>query len=103
MYTRYIMDVHKEREERHEVGVRDLRRQLSRWLGLAAQGHEVVVTDRGKPVARIIGVEGATALRRLIDEGLVQQPEGRRVSSRDIRRVTATGGGVAELVAEQRT
>ena len=99
MYTRFTMDVHKERQE---VGVRDLRRKLSHWLGLAAQGQEVVVTDRGRPVARIIGVEGATVLQRLIDEGLVQQPEGRRVPSRDIRKVTAAGG-VAELVAEQRT
>jgi len=98
MYTYVAMDVHKKRQE---VGVRDLRQQLSHWLGLAAQGQEVVVTDRGKPVARIIGVEGAAALQRLIDEGLVQQPEGRRVSSRDIRKVKAAGR-VAELVAEQR-
>lgn len=36
---------------RHEVGIRDLRNALSRWITKVREGDQVVVTDHGKPVA----------------------------------------------------
>lgn len=36
-----------------EVGVRELRNSLSRYLHKVREGETIVVTDRGKPVARI--------------------------------------------------
>jgi len=35
-----------------EVGVRELRTNLSQWIARAKRGQEVVITERGKPVAR---------------------------------------------------
>jgi prevent-host-death family protein len=37
------------------VGVRELRENLKDYLERAKTGEEVVITERGKPVARLIG------------------------------------------------
>jgi prevent-host-death family protein len=51
------------------VGIRKFRENLSHYLDLVREGREVVViTDRGKPVARL---EGPSNLERLIAEGKV--------------------------------
>ena len=60
-----------------EVGIRELRADLSRWLKRVREGEEVLVTERGNPVARIVPVTGHRHLDRLIAEGVVtpaQQP-----------------------------
>ncbi|MGH8899541.1 MAG: type II toxin-antitoxin system Phd/YefM family antitoxin [Egibacteraceae bacterium] len=83
-----------------EVGVRELRDHLSRYLDRVRDGDELVVTDRGRAVARIIPVAGERALDRLVAEGLIEpapEPERRRPQ----RRVSARGQ-VSDLVAEQR-
>jgi prevent-host-death family protein len=40
-----------------EVGVRELKARLSAYLAAVQQGKEVIVTDRGRPVARIVPVD----------------------------------------------
>jgi prevent-host-death family protein len=59
------------------VGIRKFRENLSHYLDLVGEGREVVViTDRGKPVARL---EGPSNLERLIAEGRVipaKRPKG---------------------------
>jgi prevent-host-death family protein len=54
-----------------EVGIRELRADLSRWISRVREGDEILVTDRGKPVARIVAVGGERKIDRLIREGLV--------------------------------
>lgn len=54
-----------------EVGVRELRENLSAWLDRAAAGEEIVVTERGKPKARLTAAE--TLLDRLAREGKVRR------------------------------
>ena len=83
-----------------EAGIRDLRDHLSRYLDRVQAGEELTVTDRGRPVARLIPVEDERAFERLVAEGLIQLPAGRR-RSRPSRRVQAEGT-VSDLVAEQR-
>ena len=36
-----------------DVAITELRANLSLWLDEARSGHEVVITDRGVPVARL--------------------------------------------------
>jgi prevent-host-death family protein len=57
-----------------EVGVRELKARLSEFLGRVAAGEEVVVTDRGRPVARIVSFTAASAVERGIDEGWIEAP-----------------------------
>lgn len=54
-----------------EVGIRQLRADLSRFVKRVRSGEQIVVTDRGKPVARLVPVEGERTIDRLIREGLV--------------------------------
>jgi prevent-host-death family protein len=56
--------------ERMEVGIRELRLNLSRYVARVRDGAEVIVTDRGHPVARLGPLEnGETKRARLIREG----------------------------------
>lgn len=81
-----------------EVGVRELHDRLSEYLERVEGGSEVVVTRRGRPVARLSGL-GERPLDSLARRGLVRMPEG----SRSPRSAQIKGtGSVSDLVSEQR-
>jgi prevent-host-death family protein len=82
-----------------EVGVRELRNHLSRYLDRVRGGDEVVVTDRGRAIARVVPVGGERVLDRLIAEGIVTPA--RQPKRPAVRRVR-TKGTVSDLVGEQR-
>lgn len=84
-----------------EVGIRELRDNLSKWIGRAKRGQDVLITERGKPVARLTRVEESPALERLIAKGIVTPA---RHPKTKIRRgdLIKTKGGVSDLVKEQR-
>ena len=84
-----------------EVGVRELKNHLSRYLERVRAGDEVIVTDRGRPIARLTPLDdSANTLARLVELGVVQPPSSRE-RSRPARGVRAKGS-VSELVADQR-
>ena len=82
-----------------EVGIRDLRNQLSRYLETVREGGEIVVTDHGRAIARLMPLEEPRAIDRLIAEGIVTpaRPKQRKVTKR-----TRARGTISDLVAEQR-
>lgn len=85
-----------------DVAVSELRAHLSDWLARVGEGHEVVITERGMPVARLLSVDGASALDRLVDEGVIARPvrQGRPLAAgRDLPRPRRP---VADRVSEQR-
>ena len=84
-----------------QVGVRRLRDHLSEYLALVREGTEIVVTDRGRPVARIVSNAGGDRLQELIERGLVT-PASSPKRSRTGKRLARARGSVSELVAEQR-
>jgi prevent-host-death family protein len=86
---------------RIEVGVRDLKNNLSRYLDEVESGVEVVVTDRGLPIARLSGIDatGGDKLAALVEAGLVRPPTS-KVRRRPVP--LKSDGSVSELVAEQR-
>jgi len=51
-----------------------LRASLSCWIERARAGEEVVVTDRGTPVARPLPVDTAPLLDRLVQHGVLSKP-----------------------------
>ena len=82
-----------------EVGVRELRNHLSRYLDRVRGGDEVVVTDRGRAIARVVPVGGQRVLDRLIAEGIVtpaRQPKQPAAKPREAE------GTVSDLVGDQR-
>ncbi|MEJ5945672.1 type II toxin-antitoxin system prevent-host-death family antitoxin [Pseudokineococcus basanitobsidens] len=85
-----------------DVSVTDLRADLAAWISRAREGEDVVVTDRGAPVARLTAVEQVSLLDRLTREGLLSRPApGSRPRATDVPRVRAHGD-VSGLVGEQR-
>ena len=89
------------RSEPIEVGVRDLRDHLSRWLGQVKNGRELVITERGRPVARLTSASGGSKLAELIAAGLVT-PASAPAEPAGIRPLPRPKASVADLVSEQR-
>jgi prevent-host-death family protein len=85
---------------KREVGVRELHDQLSRYVQHAAAGGEVVVTMRGRRVARLAPASGDDALADLRARGLVQEPEREWIPQASER--ASPTAPVSDLVAEQR-
>jgi len=82
-----------------EVGVRDLHDRLSEHLERVAAGQDVVVTRRGKPIARLTAIDPEDPLSELARRGLVTPPR----RPRDRRRPTLRPRRpVSDLVVEQR-
>jgi prevent-host-death family protein len=82
-----------------EVGVRELRNNLSRYLDRVQAGEEVVVTDRGRAIARMLPLSGERTIDRLVARGLVTPA---KQAKRPTTRPVKTTGAVSDLVGEQR-
>lgn len=82
-----------------EVGVRELRDHLSRYLEQVQAGAEVVITDRGRAIARVLPIGQERTIDRLIREGLVTPTRHRE---RRRPKPLKTTGPVSDLVAKQR-
>ncbi len=85
-----------------DAPVTELRAHLSDWLERVRRGEEVVVTDRGVPVARLLGMSATATLQRLAAGGVI----GRDVPA---RRPTAAGRerprarrSASEIISDQR-
>lgn len=82
-----------------EIGVRELRDTLSKQLQRVREGHSVTVTDHGKPIARIVPLEGQSVFERLVAEGKItpaKRPHGPAPEP------VITGVVISDLLAEQR-
>ena len=84
-----------------DVAISTLRAELLSWIDRARAGEEIVVTDRGIPVARLLAVETAPLLEDLTQRGVLSRPRGDRPAARGLVRARASGP-VSDLVSEQR-
>jgi len=85
-----------------DVPVSELRAHLREWLERAREGEEVVVTDRGVPVARLLGISAAAILERLAAEGVIGMPESAQRPPASGHSRPRSRRSVAKLVSEQR-
>jgi prevent-host-death family protein len=86
---------------RSEVGIREFKNGLSGYIDRVRDGEEVIVTDRGRPVARLSAIDASQdRLAELVAAGIVRPPSSfdRYLPKRRIK----AKGSVSELVAEQR-
>jgi prevent-host-death family protein len=85
-----------------EVGVRELRSRLSYWLGRAAEGEEVIVTERGRPRARITPLGWEERRRQLIEQGVISPARTPKmpIDLDDLPEIR--GGSLSDIVIEQR-
>jgi prevent-host-death family protein len=58
-------------EARKDVGVREFRDHLSKWLDEVKGGRDITITERGRPIARVIPIGWTDHIARLVAEGVV--------------------------------
>jgi prevent-host-death family protein len=68
------------------VGIREAKARFSHYVELARSGNEIVITDRGRPMVRLVAVvpgKRGTAegvFRELEEAGLVEPGSGKKLS-----------------------
>ncbi len=88
------------------IGIKNLKNNLSRYLARVKKGEVVLVTERGRPIARIVKEGGESenffdALTPMIVEGSLSLPE--RQIDRDIPDpISVKGKPISEMVVEDR-
>jgi prevent-host-death family protein len=61
-----------------QIGIRELNQHASRVIDRVRNGEVIEVTDRGKPVARVVPITDSPGLLgRLVQEGHATPPEAR--------------------------
>ena len=58
------------------IGIRELRQNASQYVRRAGKGETIELTDRGRPVARLIPIPPGGVLDQLIAEGKVRAATG---------------------------
>jgi prevent-host-death family protein len=93
------------------VSVRELKARLSRYLTVARAGRDVVVTSRGRPIARLLAVgdeareepEREELLRRLrLIPGIRMAAGGKVLGAKRPMRIRSGQKSLAETVLEDR-
>jgi prevent-host-death family protein len=89
------------------VGVKELKNRLTQYLRRAKQGEEIVVTERGKPIAliqRIQSVEQVVSLdarlAKLAAQGTVTLPTRRPLER--VRLAKVSGPPTSKIILEDR-
>lgn len=85
-----------------DVAITDLRAHLSGWLERARYGEELVITDRGLPVARLLGLSTTTALERLTADGVIGRPTQSQRPAASGRSRPRARRSLTGLISEQR-
>jgi prevent-host-death family protein len=60
------------------VGIRELRDRLKHYVATARGGEDVIITDRGQPVARLVAIHEERPIDKLIRAGLATPPRRRK-------------------------
>ena len=89
------------------VGVKELKNRLTYYLRRTKQGEEVVITERGKPIALIQPMQSVervasldARLARLAAQGLVTLPT--RGSLPRVHLAKVTGEPISQTILEER-
>jgi prevent-host-death family protein len=89
------------------VGIKELKNCLTQYLRRTKQGEEVIVTERGNPIALIQPIKSAdkavsldARLARLAAQGLIRLPT--RKPLRRVRLVRVSGKPISKAIVEDR-
>lgn len=89
-----------------QAGIKEIKNNLSRYLARVKDGEEVMITERGKAIARIVKENSKNmaireTLSQWIDRGVVIMPSSGPRREAPVR-YKAGGKTVAEMVIEDR-
>lgn len=81
------------------VGVRELRANLSGYVDAVKLGRSYTLTERGRPVARLVPVPGASAYEKLVLAGVIK-PSYNKAGV--LEPPVEAQGSVSDLIGDQR-
>lgn len=86
-----------------QVGVRELKSELSGYLRRVTGGESLVVTDRGRPVARLVPPDMPEGIVRMIRDGSITW-SGQKPDFTNFKPVRLKGPGksISDYVIEER-
>ena len=84
-----------------DVGVKELRDHLRHWLEAVQRGEEITVTERGKPMARIVRAGGLSRYEQLVANGTITPARRPKGPNSDYPQVNADLS-LSDIVLEQR-
>ena len=89
------------------VGIKELKNRLTHYLRRTKAGKEVIVTERGKPIALLQPIQSATNVRslesrlaQLAAQGFLTTPQ--REPLKRVRRVRVGGPSLSHIIGEDR-
>ena len=83
------------------AGIRELKQNASALIRRVVEGETIEITERGRPVARIVPLRGRSVLDQMMAEGRATQPRGDLLASKPNK--PARGGRpLSEILAEMR-
>ena len=85
------------------VNIRDLKAHLSKYLRKVKEGHTILITERGKPIGRIIPEREQIEerLARIVAAGLAEW-SGKKLQPRNPTLTNQSEILISDLVSEQR-
>lgn len=84
------------------VAATEFRAQLRHWLDCARAGKEVVITERGVPVARLSRIDSAPLIERLTAQGVISAPQSSDRPQAASQHLPRPRSPLSELVSDQR-
>ena len=89
------------------ISVSDLKEHLSRYLRQVQRGVEIQVTNRGKPIARMVKMSGRPGdpderRTRLVAAGVISAGRGDASAMLDQPPIEVPGAGLSESLSEER-
>jgi len=88
-----------------KAGIRELRQNASSLIRRVIAGETIEVTERGRPVARIVPLQDRSVLDQMVAEGRASQAQGDLLDVKPIARVSGKrplSQVLAELRADER-
>jgi len=85
------------------IGIREFKSRLSHYLRRVKRGETLVITERGKPVGRLVPIEAPLEerLARLMQSGMADW-NGRKLPPYRPKAVNRGARPISDLVAEER-
>ena len=84
-----------------KAGIRELRQNASALIRRVMAGETIEVTERGRPVARIVPLRGRSVLDQMVAEGRASQAHGDLLDVKPMARIPGRRS-LSEVLAELR-
>lgn len=82
------------------TGVRDFKDNLNRYISLVRSGNVIMITEYGKPVAKLVAADWTSEYDTLVDDGIIT-PATQHKAELDSPNISPDGTA-SDLVSEQR-